>query len=79
MLKSVCLSTFFELTVPSPGRVEEEINKISPHITPKIPPLAITKIRDEKKEIGVIVKNCELARKPSGNLWCGGGREMNMR
>ena len=41
-LKSVSLLTFFALTLPSPGRVEEEmINKISPHLTPKIPPLKI--------------------------------------
>ena len=40
--KSVSLLTFFALTLPSLGRVEEEvINKISPHLTPKIPPLKI--------------------------------------
>ena len=36
-LKSVSLLTFFALTLPSPGRVEEEINKTSPNLTPKIP------------------------------------------
>ena len=40
-LRSVSLLTFFALTLPSPGRVEEEINKISPHLTPKIPPLTM--------------------------------------
>ena len=40
-LESVNLFTIFALTLPSPGRVEEEINKISPHLTPKISPLGI--------------------------------------
>ena len=40
-LRSVSLLTFFALTLPSPGRVEEEINKISPHLTPKIQPLTM--------------------------------------
>ena len=39
--KNVNLLKFFALTLPSPGIVEEEINKISPHLTPKIPPLPI--------------------------------------
>ena len=34
VFKSVSLLTFFVLTLPSPGRVEEEINKNSPHLTP---------------------------------------------
>ena len=38
-LKSVSLLALFALTLPSPGRVEEEINKIPTHLTPKIPPL----------------------------------------
>ena len=38
-LKSVSLLTFFALTLPNLGRVEEEINETSPHLTPKIPPL----------------------------------------
>ena len=42
VLKSVNVFTFFALTLPSPCRVVEEINKISPHFTPKIPPLIIT-------------------------------------
>ena len=37
--KSVSLLAFLALSLPSPGRAEEEINKISPHLTPKIPPL----------------------------------------
>ena len=41
VLKSVSLLTFFALTLPSPGRVEDEINKCSRHLTPKIPPLVI--------------------------------------
>ena len=41
VLKSVSLLTFFALTLPSLGRVEEEINKISPHLTPKVAPLLI--------------------------------------
>ena len=32
---------FLRSPFPSPGRVEEEINKISPHLMPKIPPLAM--------------------------------------
>ena len=42
VLKSISLLTFFALTLPSPGRVEEEINNISTHPTPKIPPLHLT-------------------------------------
>ena len=41
VLKSVSLLTCFALTLPSPGRMEQGINKISSHLTPKIPPLLL--------------------------------------
>ena len=76
-LKSVNLFTIFALTLPSPGRVEEEINKCSRHLTPKIPPLLMItgrlawRLADAtvREGGGVLLEDISVLLPPQSTMW----------